>query len=178
LRQNKELSDDLEPALSIQGVNYLIRKLMRLATVSERISETTKPDSTKVLVVAKSAAGLSGQADTFDPSGEEHLVDGGYFGPKVRVRSWWLDQCTESVPMGVNEPLDAYLLEDWVESETEGNPRHLVGSGINDKTGVETHMMWGFCIVNGSRYRAVRYHIRRRDEVVRLRLVFSWIGKK
>ena len=87
LRQNKELSDDLEAAVVIQGVPYLICKLMRLATVSERISETTKPDGTKVLVVAKSAAGLSGQADTFDPSGEEHLVDGGYFGPKVRVRS-------------------------------------------------------------------------------------------
>ncbi|KAH7330274.1 hypothetical protein BKA65DRAFT_554262 [Rhexocercosporidium sp. MPI-PUGE-AT-0058] len=183
---NRELSDNLSGALLIQGVPYLIRKLMLYVKVYETITET--PSSTghgpaKGLICTKSAAGLKGQADAFDGSGEEVLVAGGYFAPTVRVRSWWVDLASTSEKgmktvqkSPVGEVLDPYLLTEWIEEEKEGVPGHFAGSGVNERSGVRDFMMWGFTMIGGKRYRALKYYITKGNEEVRTRLVYDWVG--
>ncbi|KAH9212590.1 hypothetical protein DL95DRAFT_391291 [Leptodontidium sp. 2 PMI_412] len=180
---NRELSDNLSGALLIQGVPYLVRKLMLYVKVYETITETLPNAAgvTQGLICTKSAAGLKGQADSFDGSGEEMLVAGGYFAPTVRVRSWWVDLASTSEKMKVQksptgEVLDPYLLTEWIEEEKEGVPGHFAGSGVNERSGVRDFMMWGFAMINGKRYRALKYYIRKGEEEVRTRLVYDWVG--
>lgn len=154
---------------------YLVRKIMLMANVTETITQTTTPDGTTGVIATKAAAGLKGQADAFDGTGKEVVMDGGYFGPTVRVRSWWIDLSSPKTPTGA--PLDAYLLKDWIEEEPKGTPGLFAGSGQNEKSGVNDNMMWGFCLIGGKRYRAVKYYIRKGEREVRARLVFNWVGK-
>lgn len=162
----------------IQGVPFLIRKLMLMANISETVAETTRADGTKGLIVTKAAVGLKGQADLFDGSGEERTVDGGYFAPTVRVRSWWVDLSSNAAPRQPNgEPLDSYLLEGWNVEEQRGVAGHFAGLGINEKSGVKDNMMWGFCQIGGKRYRVVKYYMCKGEQEVRARLVYDWVGK-
>lgn len=150
---------------------------MRVADVYETVTETTNTDGTKGLIVTKSVASVKGLADTFDGSGEEIFVDGKYFGPKVRERSWWVDLSSGLEPkQPTGEPLDGYLLKDWIQEEAKGVPGHFAAKGINETSGGKDNMMWGFCLIGGKRYRAVKYYIRKGEREVRARLVFNWIG--
>jgi len=170
--QDRELSDNLEEALSIQGVPFLVRKIMLMANVTETVQETTNADGVKGIVVTKAAAGLNGQADAFDGTGKEVVMGGGYFGTEVRVRSWWVASREDNKNPATGEPLDPYLFQDWIA----GEERHFAGSG--EKAGVKDNMFWGFCDIGGKRYRAVKYYIRKGEQEIRARLVFGWIGKE
>ncbi|KAK3935185.1 hypothetical protein QBC46DRAFT_453675 [Diplogelasinospora grovesii] len=175
---DRGLSDNLEEALTIQGVPFLIRKIMLMVNVTETVQETTNADGIQGLLVTKAAAGLKGQADAFDGTGKEVIMGGGgYFGAEVRVRSWWVDLSSDSKPKHpTGEPLDPYLLKDWIAEGPKGVPGHFAGSG--EKAGVKDNMFWGFCQIGGKRYRAVKYYIRKGDREVRARLVFGWVGKE
>ncbi|KAL3426510.1 hypothetical protein PVAG01_00019 [Phlyctema vagabunda] len=176
---NKELSDKLNDVLVIQGVPFLLRKLVNFATVSETVAETKKTDGTCGLIVTKSVAGLfRGTADAFEGSGIEIIVPSTYLSPTVHVRSWWVDLSSKSEPkQPTGELLDPYLLRDWLAEEPAGVPDHFAGRGFNAGSGVTDNMVWGFCLVGGKRYRAVKYYVCKGKQEVRARLVFNWVGK-
>ncbi|KAL6899907.1 hypothetical protein GGI43DRAFT_427601 [Trichoderma evansii] len=174
---DRQLSDNLEEALTIQGVPFLIRKIMLVANVTETVQETANEDGVKGLLVTKAAAGLKGQVDAFDGTGKEIVMGGGYFGTEVRVRSWWVDLSSDLKPKNpAGEPLDPYLLKNWLSEGPKGIPGHFAGSG--EKVGIRDNMFWEFCQIVGKRYRAVKYFIRKGDQEVRARLVFGWLGRE
>ncbi|KXJ85738.1 hypothetical protein Micbo1qcDRAFT_209684 [Microdochium bolleyi] len=171
--QDTQLSDALEPVLKGQNVPYLARKAMLLANISETIQTKTSPNGIKALVVTKAAAGLKGHSDTFDGTGEQVMMGGsGYFGGEAAaVRSWWVDDLASATHAATGKPLDPYLLEGWND---EG--KYFVSCG--DKSNMSDVSVWGFCVIGGKRYRAVKYYIRNGDQEVRARIVYAWAGKE
>lgn len=176
-----------------------MRKVMLLATIGETITETTDSSGTKGFIVQRTAAGLKGPCDTFDGTGKEVVIDrpGWSFSssntrdkekediPKGRVRSWswWMDvssPCSDTYGHpGTGEPMDGYLLQDWilegVDWRNQARTTNFVASG--EKDGVRDWMVWGFCRINGERYRAARYYARKGEREVRARMVYAWRGR-
>lgn len=181
---------------------------MLLATISESItcSETTDPSGTgtKGFIVRRTAAGLKGPPDTLDGTGREVVLDR-VTGTKdkedtstptckgrVRSWSWWIDKNTPARHPDTGEPLDGYLLEDWIVDDPD--PVHVnvidpcqPGAGLapmthfagcGEKDGVRDYMVWGFCRIDGRRYRAVKYYARKGDWEVRARMVYTWAGRE
>ncbi|KAJ1327358.1 hypothetical protein MN608_06686 [Microdochium nivale] len=169
---DRHLSDDLEQILKAQSVPYLARKAMLLATITETIETKANEKGVLGIVTTKGAAGLKVHSDTFDGTGEQVMMGGsGYFGGEAAaVRSWWVDDLLSATHAGTGKPLDPYLLEGWIN-----DGRHF--STCGDKAAMSDVSLWGFCLIGGKRYRAVKYHIRNGDHEVRVRMVFAWVGK-
>jgi len=49
---------------------------------------------------------------------------------------------------------------------------------INEEKGWDARQVWGFAIVDGQRYYTRRVVVTKGKEVLRVRLVYNWIGKK
>jgi hypothetical protein len=77
---------------------------------------------------------------------------------------------------------DAFLKEDWLNVDSEkGGPDgeiFIESYVINEEKGWDARQVWGFAIVDGKRYYTRRVVVTKGKEVLRVRLVYNWIGKK
>lgn len=84
--------------------------------------------------------------------------------------------------MGLDAVEDDFLKADWLEGDEEkGGPAgeiHVESYVENDEKGWTGDQIWGFAVIDGKRYYTRRVVIRKGDEVLKVRLVYNWQGKK
>lgn len=77
---------------------------------------------------------------------------------------------------------DDYLKEGWLEGDEEkaGPAReiHIESYVENDEKGWTGDQIWGFAIIEGKRYYTRRVVIAKGKEVLKVRLVYNWQGKR
>jgi hypothetical protein len=178
--QNKSLSDSPDPVLTLQGIGWLTRKAIGLATVTQHLrqSPTTSSSgapSTQIDVEQFATGGLKG-------STEKRTLDW-----EFRGHSDWLFGTLEGrsryntlkgiVEDGDNKEDAKYLVEGWLTETEEGE---VVESYVDNAGAKWTGwQIWGFAEIGEKRMLTRRFAIRKKDkdEVVRVRLVYDWQGE-
>lgn len=135
--QNKSLSDSPDAGLALQGIGWLTRKAIGLATVTLHIKEYE--DDAKVThcdISQTATGGVKGTTEnrTFDNEWRDH--SDWLFG-KVKGRTQWISSPSD----------DAFLNSNW----EEGSKEWVYGYVESYDNGWTAAQTWGFQIVNGER---------------------------
>jgi hypothetical protein len=182
-RQNKALSDSPDPVLALQGVGWLTRKAIGLATVTQHLkqSPTTGEDgkpTTHIEIEQLVTGGVKG-------STESRILDWQYRGHtdwlfgtlQGRSRYNTLKAIAEENAGKAKEEEDVkYLSEGWLPETADGE----IVEGFVDNDGAKWTgwQIWGFAQINNERKLTRRFVIRRKNnaEVVRIQLTYDWAG--
>ncbi|KAK4086658.1 LCCL domain-containing protein [Purpureocillium lilacinum] len=169
---NKELSDSAEPGLSIQGIGYLVRKGVGLATITIDVNQYEAPpkapstaDGTFTHIdIEQSASGLSStkEARCLDDLPRDH--SDWLFG-NVKGQSSWVS---------VDDITDEYLKKGWL---SEGDGKTLIRSHVvSQDNGWTATQIWGFQDINGERRYCRNIVIAKGDQRAEFRFVYNYEG--
>lgn len=165
---NKTLSDSADPALALQGVGWLTRKAIGLATVTLHTKEYVDEQGVTHIDIQQTATGgVKGTTEdrTLDDTFREHTD--WLFG-HVKGRTGWV---------GSREGLggdgkDGFLTDGWEDGQAE-----WIESNVESlDRGWKVIQVWGFRIVNGERRYARNTVLTKGAERVELRLVYDFIS--
>ncbi|KAI8940321.1 hypothetical protein NX059_004015 [Plenodomus lindquistii] len=180
---NSSLSDAFDPVLALQGIGWLTRKALGVATVNQALSQSTvtgedDQPTTKILIDQTITGGLKGTSET-------RILDWHYRGHTdwlfgtVQGRSRYTtlaEVVGESKSEGLDEEDAKYLAEGWLKETEEGE---IIQSFVDNEGNKWTALqVWGFAEVGGKRMFVRRTVARRKDkdEVKRVRLVYDYVG--
>jgi hypothetical protein len=179
--QNKELSDDPEPALALQGISWVVRKAVGFATVSLSVKQYVGPPSppstseeevTHVDIEQTATAGLKGSTENrcLDFVFRDHTD--WMFG-HVKGQSKW---------MGPEDIADEFLKHGWEEGDAEktgpGGKTHLYSHVESQDSNWTATQIWGFQLVAGERRYCRNILVKKEDERVTIRLVYDFVGEE
>ncbi|KAL4881105.1 hypothetical protein BJY04DRAFT_218622 [Aspergillus karnatakaensis] len=180
--QDKALSDNADGFLTLQGVPWLLRKAIRLASPKLTITQSTNEKG--VAVVDLSVVGIGGRVVT-----EQRVLDwepvlshNPLYG-RTMTRSRLYSSMLERSPRHSDEDyayLSARIAKDgsascWAEGEGEdGLHLHCVIS--NEEGGWTIDQVWGFEEINGERYHTRRSVLIKGEAVERGRIVYRFVS--
>ncbi|KAK0618053.1 hypothetical protein B0T17DRAFT_509612 [Bombardia bombarda] len=174
---NKSQSSNVEPGLALQGVGWVTRKAVSLATVTLNIKQYTGPPSPpaepsgpEVAHVEMEQTGTGGMKGTT----EKRCLDNVFrehsdwlFG-HVKGHSRWVD---------IGEVDDAFLKAGWLEGAEEAagpnGETHLLSHVESLDLGWTATQIWGFKLVDGVRKYVRNIVIAKGAERVELQLVYD-----
>ncbi|CAL1695532.1 unnamed protein product [Somion occarium] len=167
---NKTLSDDTDEILRLQGVSWLTRKAIRMATLYLTIKHYTGDDSLEHIDIDQVlSGGLGATTELRVLNWEERSHEDYVFGPVVGksrriaiddiendwLREGWSDETKEHG-----------AINSWVQSDTPKSGRTWIAEQI-----------WGFENVNDEkRYTRHVYFIGPEQERIQARLVYDYQG--
>lgn len=163
--QNSTLSESSDAILKMQGVNWLTRKVIGMATITLTMDQCIDEATKDILLDIESqpSGGMPASQEkrvlNWQPVELNHPLFGNIRGKSRQVK--------------VSELEDAYLSSGW-EDGTENlyhfNTEHL------DKKGVVTQQVLGFAVIDGVRRQVRRVLITGPSERLEVRLVYDYIG--
>ncbi|KJZ76594.1 hypothetical protein HIM_03930 [Hirsutella minnesotensis 3608] len=166
---NKKLSDSPDEGLALQGIGFLLRKTIGLATITITVKEyegPPKPPSTADgtfthIDFEQSASGLSSTK-------EERCLDN-----QPRSHSDWLFGDVEGRSRFVRlaDVDDAFLSKGW---DGAADQDFVHSRGVNEKNGWEATQVWGFQTVNGERRFCRNILITKGDKRAEFRFVYDF----
>ncbi|KAF2132833.1 hypothetical protein P153DRAFT_174751 [Dothidotthia symphoricarpi CBS 119687] len=180
---NKSLSDNSDPALSLQGMGWLTRKAIGAAVITQHLNQSsTTGDNGEPCTLIEIDQLLSGG---MKGTTERRILDWSFrpnsdrlFG-ELQGRSRYTTLANiieESKGKGVTEGDAKYLAEGWLKETEDGE---IVESFVdNEKNKWTGWQVWGFAEIKGERKLTRRFAVRKtgKDEVVRIRLVYDYLG--
>ncbi|KFY31323.1 hypothetical protein V493_01213 [Pseudogymnoascus sp. VKM F-4281 (FW-2241)] len=170
---NKALSDETEPVLALQGVGWLKRKAIGLATITLAISEKVENDVTIIDIESTGTGGIQGTAEhrILDWSQKEH--EDHVFGP-VTGQTKWVDS------KGAEwDALDSFQKEGWLDEKVGPNGEtNILSIAVSKNNGWTAVQVWGFTELNGTRYYTRKVVITKGSEVLKVRLFYDFGGPK
>ncbi|KAF9774295.1 hypothetical protein IL306_007724 [Fusarium sp. DS 682] len=168
---NKSLSDSSDPILSLQGIGYLIRKGISLASITVDINQyqaPPKPPNTSTDVfthvdITQTASGLSSTQENrcLDFNNREH--SDWLFG-NVRGRSRFVT---------LDEVEDDFLKTGWL---VEGDGKFIESIAESVDNGWVATQIWGFEEINGERRYVRHIVVTKDDKRVAAKLVYDYQG--
>ncbi|KAF2013557.1 hypothetical protein BU24DRAFT_494010 [Aaosphaeria arxii CBS 175.79] len=179
-----KISDPIDPVLSLQGISWLTRRAVTLATVHQHLSTTTDAESgaRKITIEQFATGGLKGTTETriFNWTYKDHSdwLFGDVRG-KTRTNSLAAIRAENAGNPVLKEDAE-YLVTGWLE-ENQGEGGVIESYVENDKAGWTGWQVWGFAEqeVAGKKERwfVRRFVVRKGDKAVRVRLCYSWEGE-
>ncbi|KAF1912325.1 hypothetical protein BDU57DRAFT_459387 [Ampelomyces quisqualis] len=180
---NKTLSDSPDAVLALQGVGWLTRKTIGLATVTQHLKQfpTTGADGKPTIQIdieQTATGGMKGTSEyrTLDWEFRGH-TDWLFGTLQGRTRYNTIKAILEeNKGKGTDEEDAKYLVEGWLKETEEGE---VVESFVdNDGAKWTGWQIWGFAEINGERKLTRRFAIRKKNtkEVIRIRLTYDWAG--
>lgn len=170
-KQSKALSDDPEPVLALQGIGWLKRKAIGLATITLTIKETKVNDVTHIDISSTATGGIQGTAEHRELDWTEHGHEDHVFGSLVG-RNKWLDN------KGAEwDALDDFQKDGWLDEKVgpNGEP-HILSTATSAANGWTAIQLWGFTEVNGLRYYTRKVVITKGSEVLKVKLYYDFQG--
>ncbi|KAG4422686.1 hypothetical protein IFR04_004164 [Cadophora malorum] len=169
---NKTLSDDTDAVLALQGIGWWTRKAISLATVTLHTKQYTEDNITHIDIEQTATGGVKGTTELRALNWVEHTHNDHVFG-NVKGKARW---------SSFQEIDDDFLKEGWLEGEEEvagpDGEKHVESLAVNEEKGWTARQIWGFAIVDGKRYYTRRVVVSKGSEVLKVRLVYNWQGKK
>ncbi|KAH8882117.1 hypothetical protein GQ53DRAFT_461699 [Thozetella sp. PMI_491] len=177
---NKSLSDSPEPALALQGIGWLTRKAIGLASVTLNTKQYTGPPNAPADASGAPVVHIDiEQTATGNLKGttENRCVDGTWrehsdwlFG-SVRGRTIWIK--AEAIE-------DPFLAGNWLEGDEEAagpeGETHIMSHVESLDNGWTAVQIWGFQTVNGERRYARNLVISKGSDKVTFRMVYDWVA--
>ncbi|CAI4216169.1 unnamed protein product [Parascedosporium putredinis] len=176
---NSKLSDSIEPGLSLQGISFLLRKTITLASVTLEIKQfiapplepnkATEPVS-HIDIQQIATGGLKGTR-------EQRCLDS-----EFRPHSDWIfgNVSGQSKWISLDEVDDEYLTQGWaLDANEEAGPegkKHVLSHVKNLDSGWTATQVWGFEEVEGERRYVRHIVIKKDDKRVNMRLVYDYLG--
>ncbi|KAF4978060.1 hypothetical protein FZEAL_5526 [Fusarium zealandicum] len=168
---NKSLSDSSEPILSLQGIGFLVRKTINMATISlavNQYSAPAKPPSTSTDVfthidIEQSASGLTSTQ-------ENRCLDSTF-----REHSDWLFGAVngKSQFITLDEVEDDFLKQGWL---IEGEGKFIYSYVESQGKGWIATQVWGFKEVNGERRYVRHVLVTKGTERVTAKLIYDFVS--
>ncbi|KAA8649898.1 hypothetical protein EYZ11_001153 [Aspergillus tanneri] len=199
---DKTISNPTEPILALQGMGFLTRKALNLATITLHVHQYPDAEDSKVRhldidqIVTGGIKGTSERriTDWTKREHEDHIfgkVVGqsrflrGIAGADGKVRPN-VDFQTETTDEKVKKFLRGEILVDGSETEgflvEEQGEEYGEGQGLwlqnfvrNEESGWTAEQIWGFETVNGQRYYTRRVVVAKGDKVEMARFVYTFI---
>lgn len=181
---SKTLSDSVEPGLALQGIGFLMRKAIGLATVTLRVKQYTGPASDPVAnpgdfvhidIDQTATGGIKGTSEHRCVNGEVRDHTDWLFGT---VSGWsvWADKPeAHEGAAAFGETLWQNWLEDGAEKTGPDGVCHLLSVAINEKAGWSAAQTWGFQMIGAERRYCRNVVIMKGDQKVVMRLVYDYI---
>ena len=171
--QDKTLSDDTDPVLALQGIGWWTRKAISLATVTLHVKQYQDDKSiTHIDIDQTATGGIKGTSEYRELDWIARTHTDHVFGT-LKGQSRWIT---------LDKIDDEFLKEGWLDGEEENSgpegERHMESYVDNEEKGWTGQQIWGFAIIEGKRYYTRRVVIKKGSEVMKVRLVYSWQGKK
>ncbi|KAI9755941.1 MAG: hypothetical protein M4579_004072 [Chaenotheca gracillima] len=164
---NKTISDDFDPILAMQGVGWLTRKAIALATITLIVKqyEGDEPGNpTHIDIQQVVTGGISGTTELRCLDWEFREHSDSIFGA-VKGRSRWTK---------LEDVEDDFLKNGWLEGEARGD-RGLVQSYVESKdNGWIANQIWGFEEIDGKRYYVRHVVVTKGEERKQARLVYDF----
>lgn len=161
---NKQLSDPFDPLLSLQGIGWLTRKAIGLATVTLLIKQYEKDGVVHVDIDQLATGGVKGTTELRQLDNAEGVHDDHVFG-KCKGRSRWVK---------VADVEDARLRQNWRPETLEAE---TIESNVeNESAKWVAKQIWGFQDKNGKRYYARNVVILKGKERKEATLFYDYVG--
>ncbi|KAG7292668.1 hypothetical protein NEMBOFW57_002705 [Staphylotrichum longicolle] len=176
---NKSQSSPIEPALALQGVGWVMRKAVGLATMTLQVKQYVAPPSppadpsstpvTHIEIEQTGTGGIKGTTEKrcLDFVFRDHTD---YLFGHVKGQTKWLTP---------DEITDAFLKSGWLEGEEEkGGPNgetHLISHVESYDNGWTATQIWGFKIVEGLRKYVRNIVVAKGAERVEVQLVYDFV---
>lgn len=178
--QSKTLSDPFDAALAIQGMPWILRKLITLARFSMKVTQGVDESSgakTVTFIQAASVAigGLSEEKEVRVLDWREEFHTSSVFGTTSH-RSRMVNLSAGTGHDG--KPLDPDLTRDLLDEGKPGEDNLLYDYVVHQTNGWTMEQLWGFGTVNDERWLLRRMAVRKGDEVVHARVIYEWKGKE
>lgn len=168
---NKSQSDSAEPCLVLQGIGFIIRKSINMATISLDINQYEAPpkapntatDIVTHIDILQSASSLTSTQENrcLDDFFRDHYD--WLFG-NVKGRTTWVS---------VEDIEDAFLKKNWL---VEGEGKTLIKSHVESKDSNWTAtQVWGFQEVEGQRKYARHVVVVKGNERAEVRFVYDFV---
>jgi len=160
--------------LTLQGVGWLKRTAIGLATVTLAIKQYTADGAEHIDIASTATGGIKGtdEARVLDWTSRPH--EDHIFGSLLSRNRWLDDKDAEW------DALDAFLKEGWLDERVGPSGEHVIQNYvINEKAGWGAAQIWGFSLIDGARYYTRRVIVSKVDgsEVLKVRLIYDWQGK-
>jgi len=168
---NKSLSDDTDPVLALQGIGWLTRKAIGLATVTLHVKQYSDAGVTHIDIDQTATGGIKGTSEnrTLDWTFREH--EDHIFG-HLKGKSRWVN---------LSDIQDDFLKQGWLTGDEEKagpNGELLVESYVeNAEKGWTGNQIWGFSIVDGERRYTRLVVITKGETVMKIRMVYNFVKK-
>jgi hypothetical protein len=176
--QNKTISDPFDPAFVFQGIPWIIRKVISIATLSMTVAHGVDEAGAKTLVFTQAAsiaiAGLSEEKETRFLDGRETFHSSTLFGTSS-ARSRMVNLSTATGNDG--KLLDPLLTSDFLQ---EGNPdgdNNLLDLIVHQTKGWVMEQVWGFGVLNNERRLLRKMALKKGSEAVYITAWYDWKGR-
>ncbi|KAI0137081.1 hypothetical protein BJ170DRAFT_43196 [Xylariales sp. AK1849] len=174
---SKTLSDSPEPGLALQGISWVTRKAIGLATITLHTKQYTDAEGLVHIDIDQTATGgIKGTSEN-RVIGAPLVHHSDWLFGKVEARSEWL-----AGPLAEHESIKEHgvdhLAKGWLEGDEEktgpGGVAHLV-TWVVSENGWTACQVWGFQTIGGERRYARNVVIKKGDKKVDLRLVYDFV---
>ncbi|KAI3323456.1 hypothetical protein HD806DRAFT_87908 [Xylariaceae sp. AK1471] len=180
---NKTLSDPTDPALSLQGVGWLIRKAIGAATVTVAVKQYVDDSGTTHIDAEQTASGLKGTSElrTLDWQPREH--SDWLFG-RVEGRSKFItaEELTAFLQEALSQKwaVDDFLAQDWIEDENEkkgpkGEPYVL--NHVKADRGWFATQVWGFQMIGDERRYVRNVVVAKEDKFENFKMIYDFVSE-
>ncbi|KAH8689833.1 hypothetical protein BGW36DRAFT_307634 [Talaromyces proteolyticus] len=169
---SQSLSDPLDPSLKLQGIPWLIRRVVSWATITGRLKQAADENGTTFISIEQTATGgIKGETETHRLDWSPVTHGSAMFGSQT-VRSRWID--LKDNPKSENgTTLDHFLTEGWLDRESP----HVQVS-IQSEKGWTAEQIWGFATVQEKRYHVRKFLVRNNGEVAKAQMVYEWLERQ
>jgi hypothetical protein len=157
--------------LALQGIGWLTRKAIGLATVYLHVKQYTDDAGVVHIDIDQTATGgLKGTSELRTLDWVERPHSDHIFG-QLNGKTRWIK--VEDVD---DDFLNQGFLEDDAENGGPAGERHVESLVVSDK-GWTARQIWGFATVEGERYYIRRVVVTKGDQSVKIRIVYNWQKK-
>jgi len=169
---NKSLSDDTEEILTLQGVSWFIRKMIAYSTITLDIRHYKDDDGEEHIDIVQTLSGGISSTENRTLSWKEREIQDRIFGAVVGKSR----RCTTEE---LNE-LEEYLTKGWTDDTFQHGLVQTWSKSDTPKSGTTwtANQAWGMENVGDERrYTRHVYFTGPKDEVIRARMVYDYLGQ-
>jgi len=167
---NKDLSDDFDPVLNLQGVGWLARKAIGFATLTIHMKQYVGDDGvTRIDIIQTGSGGIKGTNEPRTLDWQQRAHSDNIFGNVMG----------QSRFVSINDISEPFLKEGWLEGPEEATATgetHVESLATNAEKGWTADQIWGFMMVDGKRRHCRKVLCKKGDKKVTVRLVYDYVN--
>ncbi|KAF2096674.1 hypothetical protein NA57DRAFT_42328 [Rhizodiscina lignyota] len=168
---NKKLSGEFDSILALQGIGWLTRSAISLATITLHLKQYNAEDGVEHVDIDQVlTGGIKGTAEHRVLNDEWRDHTDHIFG-HVRARS----RRTKLSSLKDDDEDEKFLKTDWTQDVIDGD-EVIDGQVESQDNGWTARQSWGFEVIDGERRHCRHAIVHKGDEVKRVKLVYDYKG--